>query len=307
MSAADFTVALLSGAALAAVPLLLAALGELVSEQAGVLNIGLEGMMLAGAYAGFVVADTSGSSPLAYLAGAACGAAVAAFVALFCVRLGKNQIVIGIAVLLLAEGVTSLLHAVQFGRSYPRLDAAAELGIPLLQRIPVLGPGLFRQPLVAYLAVVAVPLLALLLRRTGIGLRIRAAGWRPEALHAAGGRVLLVRTAAVLFAGAMAGLGGAYLAIVGAGVFVPFMTGGAGFIAIVIAMLARGRPLLALLGAAVFGLALSLSTTLQLVGVDVPTDLVQMLPFLTVLVVLVVFARASYLPSALGIPFRSQR
>jgi general nucleoside transport system permease protein len=307
MSASEFTIVLLSGAALAAVPLLLAALGELVSEQAGVLNIGLEGMMLAGAYVGFTVANATGSSAAAYIAAAACGAIVAAFVALFCVRLGANQIVIGIAVLLLAEGVTSLLHAVQYGSSYPRLGAPAEIGIPLLDRIPVVGPSLFRQPLIAYLAVIAVPLVALLLRRTGLGLRVRAAGWRPGALHAAGGRVLLVRTAAVLFTGAMAGLGGAYLSIVGAGVFVPFMTGGTGFIAIVIAMLSRGRPLLALLGAAVFGLALSLSTSLQLVGVKIPTDLVQMLPFLTVLAVLVVFARASYLPAALGVPFEPER
>ena len=142
-----------------------------------------------------------------------------------------------------------------------------------------------------------------MLRRTTIGLHLRAAGERPDLLDAAGVSVVRVRTLAELTAGALAGVGGAYFSIVAAGTFVPFVTGGAGFIAIVIAMLARGRPFWAVLGALLFGMSLSLATALQLVGIDIPTSFVFMLPFVSVIVVLVVFARQSRLPSALGLPY----
>jgi simple sugar transport system permease protein len=132
---------------------------------------------------------------------------------------------------------------------------------------------------------------------------VRAAGGKPAALDDAGVDVLRVRSAAVLVTGALAGLGGGYMSIVVAGVFVPFMTGGAGFIAIVIAMLGRGRPGWVAFGAFLFGIALSVATSLQLAGLTVPTDLVQMLPFVSVIAALIIFARRSYLPAALATPF----
>jgi ABC-type uncharacterized transport system permease subunit len=141
------------------------------------------------------------------------------------------------------------------------------------------------------------------LRHTTVGLNLRAAGERPDSLDAAGVSVVRVRTLAELAAGALAGIGGAYLAIVAAGTFVPFVTNGAGFIAIVIAMLARGRPFWTVLGALLFGMSLSLATTLQLAGINIPTSFVFMLPFISVIVVLVLFARQSRLPSALGLPY----
>jgi simple sugar transport system permease protein len=300
---AGFLTALLSGAVLAGLPLLLAALGETVSEQAGVLNIGLEGMMLLGAYGGFVAAYWTGSPWLGFLAAAVAGSAVAVLMVVFAVRMGRDQVVVGIAILLAVEGLTSLLHAAQFGSTYPRLGGMEGIEIPWLSRLPVVGVSLFGQPLIVYVGVALVFVTGWALHRTHAGLCVRAAGWKPAALDDAGVDVLRVRAAAVLVTGALAGLGGGYLSIVVAGVFVPFMTGGAGFIAIVIAMLGRGRPGWVAVGAFLFGIALSVATSLQLAGLTVPTDVVQMLPFVSVIAALIIFARRSYLPAALATPF----
>lgn len=294
-----FATALLAGAVTAGVPLLLAGLGEQMSQKAGVLNIGLEGMLLAGAYAGFAGA-LHGGPWWGFAAGIAAGGAVAALMALLAVRCGLNQIVIGIALLLGVEGVTAILHHLAFAATYPRLPAAPSWPLPGLSQLPVLGPALFDRPVVVYGAVGLVGVMAWIDRATHFGLALRAAGERPSALDAAGGDVVRTRVAAVMAAGACAGLGGAFMTIVGAGLFVPFMTNGAGFIAIVLAMLARGRPVMVLAGALLFGACLSATTALQVAGVDAPTDVVQMLPFAAVLVVLALFGQGGALPAALG-------
>jgi ABC-type uncharacterized transport system permease subunit len=305
---ADFFAALISGAILAGMPLLLAALGETISEQAGLLDIGLEGTMLLGAYAGFVVTGWTGSYWAGFLAAIVAGMAVSLLMIVFCVRMGRDQIVVGIAILLSMEGLTSLLHAAQFGTSYPRLDGVPVVAIPGLSKIPVFGPSLFSQPLIVYFGFALIFVVAWMLYKTNLGLNIRAAGWRPVALDNAGVSVMKIRTIASLSTGALAGLGGGYMAIVTAGIFVPFMTGGLGFIAIVIAMLGRGRPIWVLIGSLLFGVALSIATALQLVGINISTDIVQMLPFVAVMLALALFARQSYLPAALGTPFvRGQR
>jgi len=299
----DFVAAVITGAILAGMPLLFAALGETVSEQAGVLNIGLEGMMLFGAYGGFVVANWSGSSWLGFVGALVAGMAVSLLMVVFCVYMGRDQIVVGIAILLSIEGLTSLLHNVQYGQSYPRLDAVPTIPIPGLSKIPVIGPSIFDQPLIFYIGIALIFVVGWVLNKTNLGLNIRAAGWKPVALDNAGVDVLRIRTIAVLTTGALAGLGGGYMGIVTAGIFVPFMTGGMGFIAIVVAMLARGRPVWVLIGSLLFGIALSIATALQLVGVQVSTDLINMLPFVVVILALALFARQSYLPAALALPF----
>jgi simple sugar transport system permease protein len=299
-----FLTALISGAILAGMPLLFAGLGETLGEQSGVLGLGMEGYMLIGAYAGFNGALYGHSPWFGLLCGIAGGVAISSLVAFLSVRLGLDQIVVGIGVILLAEGLTSVLHAVQFGSSYPRLEEMGEIPIPLLSRIPVLGDSLFSQPLIFWVGVVLMFAVRWVLRSTRWGLSLRAAGERPQALDAAGVDVVHTRMWAVLLSGGLAGLGGAYLSVVAAGVFVPYMTNGLGFIAIVVAMLARGRPGWVFGAALFFGLCLSVTTALQLVGVDVPTDVVYMLPFLAVMVVLLGFARRSYLPAALCLPYR---
>jgi len=298
-----FLVTFIVSGIVAGVPLLFASLGELLAEQSGVLNVGLEGMMLVGAFVGFVVTNETDSLWLGLIAGGIAGALVSLIMVLFCVRLGMDQIVVGIGIVLAAEGATSLLHTTWFSRSFPRLPAVDDFAIPLLSEIPVLGPSVFSQPLPVYVALGLVVITSWMLRNTTVGLNLRAAGERPDSLDAAGVSVVRVRTMAELTAGTLAGVGGAYLSIVAAGTFVPFVTGGAGFIAIVIAMLARGRPFWAVLGALLFGMSLSLATALQLVGIDIPTSYVFMLPFVSVMVVLVIFARQSRLPSALGLPY----
>jgi simple sugar transport system permease protein len=300
---ADFFAAVISGAILAGMPLLFAALGETISEQAGLLNIGLEGMMLFGAYGGFVVANWTGSSWVGFLAAVLAGMAVSLLMVVFCVHMGRDQIVVGIAILLSMEGLTSLLHQVQFGESYPRLDAVPTVPIPGLSKIPVIGPSIFDQPLIVYIGFALIFVVGWALYKTNFGLNIRAAGWKPVALDNAGVDVLRIRSIAALITGGLAGLGGGYMAIVTAGIFVPFMTGGLGFIAIVIAMLGRGRPVWVLIGSLLFGIALSIATALQLVGINISTDVVQMLPFLVVMLALVIFGRQSYLPAALAAPF----
>ena len=298
-----FVTALVAGGLLAGVPLMFAGLGETISERAGVLNIGLEGMMLMGAYAGFLGAFYGHSSWLGFGAGMVAGAFVALFMVVFCVRLGLDQIVIGIALTLSAEGITSVLQGAQFGTTYPRLDAAPTVSIPLLSKIPILGKSLFDQHLIVYLGFGLVPLVAWMLRSTNVGLNLRAVGEKPEAVDAAGVSVLATRTWAVLVTGALGGLGGAYISIVGAGIFTPFLTNGNGFIAIVIAMLARGRPLWVVVGSFLFGMSLSLATALQIARINISTDVVQMLPFVAVILALIIFARRSYLPAALVLPY----
>ncbi len=301
--------ALIAGGILAGIPLLFAALGEMVSERAGVLNIGIEGTMLVGAYVGFVAAYHGGSTSLGFLAGAGAGAAVSMIMVVLCVWLGLDQIVVGIAITLAAEGATAMIFDAQFAESRPTLGETGRVSIPLLSDIPVVGGrdssdgSLFSQPAIVYIGLILVAVVAWMMRRTHLGLNIRAAGDKPAALDAAGVSVRATRSWAVLFGGAMAGVGGAYLSITAAGLFEDFITQGRGFIAIVLAMLARGKALWVLIGSFIFGISLSLSDALQIAGIDISTDVVFLLPFVAVMVVLILFGRRAYLPAALGLPY----
>jgi ABC-type uncharacterized transport system permease subunit len=303
-----FISALIFGSIVAAVPLLLSGLGEQLSQKAGVMNIGLEGMVLLGAYMGFFVTLHTGSTWLGFLAGAIGGAAVAAVMVVMCVTLAMNQIIIGIALTLAIQGLTSLLHFFQFSRTYPRLPAADRLAIPFLSDIPIIGPGLFNHHPLVYVTALSAPAMIWIYHGTFLGLNLLAAGDKPAALDAAGINVPTTRSIAVLVNGLLAGLGGAYMSEVGAGLFVPLMSNGAGYIAIVLAMLGRGRPEWVLYGAVLFGTCLSATTALQVAGINIPTDIIQMLPFVMVMAVLIIFGRRASPPAALGMPYlRGQR
>ncbi|HTT95308.1 MAG TPA: ABC transporter permease [Solirubrobacterales bacterium] len=299
----DVLTALISGGVIAGIPLLLAACGEAISERAGVLNLGIEGMMILGAYTGFIAAYYLHSTWLGFLGGAAGGVIACLVMIVLCVWLGLDQIVVGIAITLAGEGVTSVLQGAQFGTTYPRLGATPTTPIPLLDKIPIIGNGLFEQNLLVYLGIIFAVVLTWLFRSTNVGLNLRAAGEKPEALDAAGISVAATRSWAVLSTGALAGLGGGFLAIAGAGVFTPFMTQGQGYMAIVICMLGRGKPIWVALASLLFGISLSITTALQLAGVEISTDLINMLPFIAVMVALVIFGRRSYLPPALALPY----
>src|SRR3954451_15929520 len=244
-----------------------------------------------------------------YLAGMGAGVIASGVMVVLCVWLGLDQIVVGIAITLAGQGITSVLYQSQFSSTQPRLGGVDTAPIPGLDRIPVLGKTingespLFSQPLIVYLGLAFAFVLAWVFRSTNIGLNLRAAGEKPEALDAAGVSVVATRSYAVLCTGALAGIGGAFLSIVGAGVFTPFMTQGQGYMAIVICMLARGKPVWVLVGSFLFGISLSIATALQLAGINISTDLVNMLPFIAIIVALVLFARRSYLPPALAVPY----
>ena len=274
------------------------------------LNIGLEGMMLMGAYAGFVAAYYGGNEWLGFGAGMLAGAGVSLVMVLFCVHWGLDQIVVGIAITLTCEGATALIFESEFAESRPSLGAVDKVAIPGLAELPVVGGkgesngSIFTQPLVVYVGLGLTLLVAWMLRRTHAGLNIRAAGDAPGALDAAGVSVFATRSWAVLFAGAMAGLGGAFLSIAVVGGFQDTIVGGRGFIAIVFAMLARGRPLWILTGTFMFGLSLSFADWAQAFGIiNINTDYFLMLPFVVILLVLVIFGRRAYLPAALALPY----
>ena len=300
-----FLTALVFGAVTAAIPLLLAGLGEQMSEKAGVLNIGIEGMMLAGAYLGFVVAYYAGSIWLGFLGGAAggVGGGAADGAALRAPRAEPDRHRHRADARRRGPDGAAASFPV-LAQTYPRLPAARRHRIPLLSDIPILGPALFDRPpdrlsrgragLRAGLSSIAAPISASTCRRRATSRRRSTSRGSTSSRRA---------TIAVLATGALAGIGGAYLAEVGAGMFVPFMTNGAGFIGIVLAMLARGRPVWVLFGALLFGACLSMTTALQVAGVDIPTDVIQMLPFAAVMAVLVIFGRRASLPAALGIPY----
>jgi general nucleoside transport system permease protein len=226
-----------------------------------------------------------------------------------CVWLGLDQIVVGIAITLAGEGITSVLYQSRFSTTQPRLGGVHTAPIPLLDRIPVLGRTingeypLFSQPLLVYLGLAFAVLLAWVFHSTNVGLNLRAAGERPEALDAAGVSVVATRSYAALATGALAGLGGAYLAIAGTGGFQDFLTQGQGYMAIVIAMLARGRPIAVVVFSLMFGIALSLSGLLQIAGINLSPEVVHMLPFAAIIVALMLFARRAYLPPALALPY----
>jgi simple sugar transport system permease protein len=304
-----FWTSALAGGLVAGVPLMFTALGESISERAGVLNIGLEGMMLSGAYCGFLGAYYGGGQWAGYAAGVAAGMLTSLIMVVLCVWLGLDQIVIGIAITLAAQGITSVLYQNRFSDVQPRLGNVNTTAIPLLDRIPILGKAingqtpLFDQALIVYVGLALAVVLAWMFRHTTWGLNLRAAGERPEALDAAGVSVIATRTYAVLATGALAGLGGAYLAIAGTGGFQPFLTQGQGYMAIVIAMLARGRPLWVVAFSLMFGIALSLSSLLQLAGINLQPEVVNILPFAAIIVALVLFARRAYLPPALALPY----
>lgn len=294
---------LITGGLLAGLPLMFTALGETISERAGVLNLGLEGMMLLGAYVGFLGAYYLHSEVIGFVFGALGGMMGSTLMVVLCVWLGLDQIVVGIAITLAGEGLTSVLQGAQFGTSYPRLGAPSEAAIPLLDKIPIIGPSLFEQPPIAYFCFALAGALVWAFRSTNIGLNLKAAGEKPEALDAAGVSVIATRSWAAMATGALAGIGGAYLSIVAAGVFTPMMTGGQGYMAIVIAMLARGKPVWVVVTSFLFGISLSVATALQLAGIDISTDLLNMLPFLSIMIALVIFGRRAYLPPGLAVPY----
>lgn len=289
-----------------ATPILITALGEMVAERSGVMNLGIEGIMIIGAFAGFAAAYLSGNTWIAFAAAGLAGALLGLLMAFLSVNLSANQIVAGLGIWILCQGLASFLYRRFFGVADSPLiiDVLQPLPLPLLSRIPILGETLFTQNIVVYLTLLAVPLLAFFFQRTAWGLAIDAAGENPHAADAAGLNVGLIRYAAVVFGGLMAGLGGAYLALALYGLFTPDLSTGLGWIAIAVVIFGRWQPFHVLLGALIFGAAQALQFRLQAMDFPLPYQFLLMLPFLVTLIIVVFFVRDEGGPAALTKPFR---
>jgi general nucleoside transport system permease protein len=295
-----------------ATPTALAAVGETFCERAGVLNLGLEGMMLMGALGSFLGAHYTGNPWVGVLAGMAAGVALAALKALLSVTLKTEQVINGIAVVLVAQGFTSFVYGKLFGvtSSPPRIRGTPVVRVPGLSEIPGIGAVLFEQNILVYVSLALVLGVWWMLFRSRFGLSIRAVGESPGASDAAAVSVDRMRWLAVLFCGAMAGLGGAVLVVAQLQLFANNVTAGRGWVAIALVILGRWNPLLVLGGAFLFGLTDALQLRVQAAGgglnAAVPYELFQALPYVVTLVVMTVSAvraRRDAKPAALGVPF----
>lgn len=282
-------------------PLLLAAAGELVVERAGMINIGLEGVILVGAFGGLVGADRGGVGA-GYVGAAAAGLLAAAIFAVFTLRLRTDQIITGTAITLLAAGVTGTLYRGLYGAAGAALSipTSGPLVIPVLGRISVVGGAIFAQPVITYVAYLLVPALWWWTYRTHAGLNLRSIGESPAAAEAAGIAVRRVRLGAILFSGIMGGLAGGTLVLAQAGTFAEGMSAGRGFIAIAIVVLGRWSVLGVAIAAVVFGAAMALQFLIQALGLAVPYQLFLALPYVLTLAGLAGVAGHARSPAALA-------
>jgi len=290
------------------IPLALAAIGETVTERSGVINIGLEGSIIAGALGGALGALAFGHAAPGVVVGALAGVMVAAVFAAFAIGLGADQIIAGTAVTIGGLGMTGAIYQARFGVTGTELSlpTLASLPVPLLSELPFLGGALFDQAPTAYLAYALAPAAWHFLFRTSRGLELRAVGESPDAARAAGVRVRRVRALATLFGGAMAGIAGAHLALAHAGTFAENMSAGKGFIAIAVVVLGRWNPVLVFFAALFFGAASALQFFLQALGLDLPYQLFLAFPYVVTLAALAGWVGRARAPAALALPWEGE-
>ena len=297
--------AFLSSALSMATPILLAALGELMVEESGVLNIGIEAAMLAGAFFALVSAYFSGSVMLGLVAGIGAGVAINAALAVLAVNLAVNQVVAGTALDIFALGITGVFYRRLFGVTGKAFTVRAlpVLALDPLSRIPLLGRVLFSQNVLTYLAFALVPAAAMLISRTRYGLELRSAGEHPEAADSLGLNVKGLRWQALLASGVLTGLSGAYLTLAYTNTFVEGISAGRGFVALAVVILGRRNAYGLAAASILFGAAMALQFGLQALGTTVPYQIFLALPYALTLVVLAGVGGRAQSPSALGRPY----
>lgn len=288
-----------------AMPILLAGTGELLSERAGVLNLSLDGMMLTSAFTAALVSWVTKSPLLGLGAGVLCSLAFAYLQAILSVTLRANQLVVGIGFNILALGATTFLYREIFGPlSRDTIPGFGQVSIPVLSSIPVLGPALFQQTGLAYAAFALVAVTWALLKYTSFGLAVRAVGDDPRAADKAGISVARTRYLGVLYAGAMAGLGGAFMSVADSNTFTEGMTRGAGYLAITAVIFGGWSPVKTLFACLLFGFATALQFLAPALKLDVPVALLLMLPYVLALFAVAGFVGTGRQPLALTLPFR---
>ncbi|MBT2129682.1 ABC transporter permease [Aliiroseovarius lamellibrachiae] len=290
---------LIASLMVAATPILLAAIGEAVVEKAGVLNLGVEGMMITGAVVGFAITVNTDAPALGFVGAAIAGAALSMLFGILTQYLLSNQVATGLGLTLFGLGLSSLI-----GKPYEgmKVTTLAKMEIPLLSDIPVLGPILFKHDPMIYVSLMIIAGTWYVLKHTRAGLILRGVGENHDAAHALGYKVIRVRLMAIAFGGACAGMGGAYISLVRVPQWVDGMTAGAGWIALAIVVFASWRPWRVLLGAYLFGGITVLQLNLQAAGVPVPVEVLAMSPYVITIVVLVIISLKGNhgAPGALG-------
>lgn len=302
----SFIISVLSTGIVLGTPLLFAALGEILSERAGVMNLGVEGMMLIGAVSGFAVAVNTQNQWWGIVAALLAGGLVALIHAFLTITLKANQVVSGLALTIFGTGLSAYLGKPLIGIPAPASFKVWE--IPVLSQIPILGPILFKHDILVYLSFGVVALFWFVLFKTKTGLIIRAAGENPAAADAAGLNIFTVRYLSVMVGGMMSGAAGAYLSLAYAPSWLENMTAGRGWIAVALVIFAMWNPVRALFGAYIFGIIDALGFQLQTQGVNIPSFFLKMLPYLFTFIILIVMTRETKnrrvaTPEALGLPY----
>ena len=301
-----FFISLLAGTVRLATPILLPALGQIYTQRAGILNLGTEGTMLMGAVCGFTVASVTGSLWLGMAAGIMAGVAYSLIMAWLSVTMRANQVVAGIGMNILSTGLAVYIYRLVFGiRTLPpSVVPFPTVEIPVLSKIPVLGIILFSHNIIVYLTYVLVlPFSWFVLEKTTFGLKIKAVGENPRAADSKGINVGLVRYLSVLIGGAYAGAGGAFMTIAYMNTFTEKIIGGFGFIAVSVVIFARFKPINAMFGALLFGMAQALQLRLQAQGVGIPSQFLLMMPYIMTIIALVIASKKAEFPSAYTIPY----
>ncbi|MDR3148181.1 MAG: ABC transporter permease [Treponema sp.] len=302
-------VAFLSASLRMAIPLTLAGLGETISERSGIINIGVEAIMLSGAFFSFLTVFATGNMALGLAAGIAGGAAISVIHGLLSLKCRADQTIAGLALNFLVLGLTNFLFLRSFGRTttLPSIAVVKPISVPLLSRLPLVGPVLFELDVFGYLCLGAVILLCVLFYKTEWGVSLHAVGEHPRAADTAGLRVERIRLMAALANGVLGGLGGAYLTMAKLGFFIENISAGKGYIALVTVILGRRNPVGVFLAALIIGAAEALQFRLQTSGVNIPSQVFTSFPYLMTVIALLFSIGRSRDPAALGVPYERDR
>jgi ABC-type uncharacterized transport system permease subunit len=300
-------ISMLAGMVRIATPILLAGLGVLITNRAGIMNLGFEGIMLMGAYVGFMTAQRSGSIPLAIAAAMVSGALMSLIMAFMASTLKVDQTVTGLALNILASGLSFYWYRVAYKTAtaevMPSIEIMKRIQIPALSGIPILGEVLFSQYLLTYLAFLLVPAMWFFLYRTKYGLEIRCLGENPRAIDMKGINITRLQYITVIVGGMLGALGGAFLTIASAGIFVPEISAGRGWLAIVVVIAGNWRPFRIMFATLIFSFLDAFQLQAQGLGVQFPYQILLALPYVLAILLMIGSRAQSEEPAALGIPY----